>query len=271
MHRSGTSALTRALNLLGASLGDESDLYVAHDNPEGHWESAKLIACNDQILNAFGGSWAAPPWLVTGWERSPVADALVPGLRESFAVVYDGVPSPWLWKDPRTCLTLPLWRRVVGEFVVVLVLRDPARVAASLNRRDRFRFGYAMALWEYYNRSAVDVATALPVVVVRFEDLISRPQEALRQLTSDLCQLGVDLTGSVDAAARSLRSTDRGSPDVRVGRRQRDLADLLAGLPRLSTSFAPPRVQPTRWRQLIDFGPLSYPWGPSGGRRYPMS
>ena len=46
MHRSGTSAVTRVINLMGLQLGDATDLIRAGDNPSGHWESARLTAVN---------------------------------------------------------------------------------------------------------------------------------------------------------------------------------------------------------------------------------
>ncbi|HMK62337.1 MAG TPA: hypothetical protein VK386_01860, partial [Acidimicrobiales bacterium] len=108
MHRSGTSAVTRVLHLLGAAIPSRQDLLTAYDNPDGHWESRTLVACNDQILDAFGRSWDFPPWLAPGWEQSAAASAMLPDLSAAFSSVYDG--GLWVWKDPRTCLTLPLWR-----------------------------------------------------------------------------------------------------------------------------------------------------------------
>ena len=111
MHRSGTSAVTRIVNLLGAGLGPDDDLLTEFDNPAGHWESIRLNRCNDRILAAFGRSWDFPPWLDPGWEHSPRATRLLPDMAETFTGVYSS--DPWVWKDPRTCLTLPLWRRVL--------------------------------------------------------------------------------------------------------------------------------------------------------------
>src|ERR1019366_7128579 len=117
MHRSGTSAVSRILNLLGADLGPEGDLLTEYDNPAGHWESKALVACNDRILASFG----------PGWEYSDRASLLLPELTDAFASVYRS--SPWVWKDPRTCLTFPLWRRVIGPgATVVIVFRDPGAV-----------------------------------------------------------------------------------------------------------------------------------------------
>ena len=53
MHRSGTSALTRVLSLAGASLPKR--LYnETIGNPTGHWEPARMIEINDEMLAALG-------------------------------------------------------------------------------------------------------------------------------------------------------------------------------------------------------------------------
>jgi hypothetical protein len=269
MHRSGTSAITRAINLLGANLGDPANLYVAHDNPTGHWESTTLIACNDRILSAFGGSWAAPPFLPAGWEHSRAADELIPAMRQAFCADFDGVATPWLWKDPRTCLTLPLWRRAIGDTPVILVLRNPEGVARSLNRRDGFRYGYGLALWDHYTRSAMAAAAGLPTVVVRFEELLSRRLSAITELAEQLRTLGVDLKGEPGPAAESVRNIETEGLPIRISRRQQDLIEVLSDLPARSPSFTPPSLSTSRWRHARDLGPVSFPWGIRGRRRYP--
>lgn len=56
MHRSGTSALTRVLSLLGASLPRE--MYgPTEDNEAGHWEPKRLVDWNDRLLTELGSSW----------------------------------------------------------------------------------------------------------------------------------------------------------------------------------------------------------------------
>src|SRR5437764_4320640 len=62
MHRSGTSALTRVLNLLGMDLGSEYRLEGSRPgNPAGLWEYAPFLHINDRLLAAFGGTWDRPP------------------------------------------------------------------------------------------------------------------------------------------------------------------------------------------------------------------
>ena len=72
MHRSGTSLVTRVLNLLGLDLGPEGHLMgPSAANETGHWESMPISDLNDEILARLGGSWREPPPLPPGWERRP--------------------------------------------------------------------------------------------------------------------------------------------------------------------------------------------------------
>src|SRR5262245_66646847 len=69
MHRSGTSLLTRLLNLLGVELGQNERLTTEPiaNNPRGYWEHHELTAINDAILHRFGGKWDEPPSLPSEW------------------------------------------------------------------------------------------------------------------------------------------------------------------------------------------------------------
>src|SRR5438046_10404908 len=56
MHRSGTSAMTRTLSLLGAAL-PEHLMPAADSNPAGHWEPQSVTNLNDEILQALDSEW----------------------------------------------------------------------------------------------------------------------------------------------------------------------------------------------------------------------
>jgi hypothetical protein len=260
MHRSGTSALTRVVNLLGADLGPDSDLLTEYDNPLGHWESKSLMACNDAILDAFGRSWDFPPWLEDGWEYSSRASALLPRLRDAFSPL--AASKTWAWKDPRTCLTLPLWRRVLGdELCVVLVLRDPSAVVASIRRRDGIPMLYGTGLWHHYLRSAVGGAAGLPVVCLHFEDLVGAPQATIEWLVGALRMHGIELDGDVAHAKASVQDQlvhhEQSLP--LVARLTSSTVQRLRSLPSSSASFAPRMWREPAWvRPLV----VSYrvPW-----------
>src|SRR5947199_10138562 len=50
MHRSGTSAMTRLLSLLGDASLPRRLLGPAHGNPHGHWESLDSLEMNDAFM-----------------------------------------------------------------------------------------------------------------------------------------------------------------------------------------------------------------------------
>src|SRR5262245_9181936 len=79
MHRSGTSAVSRMLNLVGVHLGpDERVQTTGPDNPTGYWEHRSFVDINDEILARFGGRWDEPPSFPAGWPD----DARLGDLRE---------------------------------------------------------------------------------------------------------------------------------------------------------------------------------------------
>ena len=56
-----------------------------------------------------------------------------------------------VWKDPRTCLTLPFWVEVLDETpLVVLLNRHPVEIASSAEKRNQLSRGHAFAVWERF-------------------------------------------------------------------------------------------------------------------------
>ena len=146
MHRSGTSALTRLLNLLGVDLG-RTLLDPSDDNPKGFWENREIVDCHSDLLNAFGSYLDDFISLPDGWETRPEAapfrERLLKILRSDFAQ-----SRLWGFKDPRTCRLLPLWHELLkengndGRFI--LMVRHPAEVHASLARRSGYPVNKSM-------------------------------------------------------------------------------------------------------------------------------
>lgn len=183
MHRSGTSALTRVLNLLGLSLGDERELMAPQpDNPEGFWEARDVARMNDRLLLALGGSWDSPPR--TDW---PDAASLLPWRQEAAELIdrlrSDGEDAHAL-KDPRFSLTLPLWRSVAPEAKVVLPVRTPLAVAQSLQRRNGIPLAEGARLWLRYVREAL--AAAPDAIIVDYGRVLSEPEPTVRSLVQRL-------------------------------------------------------------------------------------
>ena len=69
MHRSGTSIVSRLLNLLGAHLGPEDDLMPPKpDNPTGFWEALldRAAARTTSCRTSVEGGIARRSWKTTG-------------------------------------------------------------------------------------------------------------------------------------------------------------------------------------------------------------
>jgi hypothetical protein len=177
MHRSGTSAATRLVNLLGLRAPAEEDLLPPDvGNPTGYWESSSLVAFNDKLLEALGSDMSCPIAFGPGWERDPRLDAFYPEAAKLFARVFPA--PPWVFKDPRNCLTFAFWVRALAiEPIVVLMLRNPCEIVASYRDHwgDREGIPYLFALWERYLRQALFHIEGRPVLVARYEDLVASP------------------------------------------------------------------------------------------------
>lgn len=149
MHRSGTSAMARALSLCGGRLPQKL-VPPAPDNPEGYWEPADMVALNDEILAAANSRWddvflhqveGRLGRRRTGFVRR--AAELIRSLdREGRGAVL---------KDPRAAALPALWNaaaEAVGlEPRHVLLVRHPAEVAASLAAREAMPPAKAELLW----------------------------------------------------------------------------------------------------------------------------
>lgn len=186
MHRSGTSLLTRILNLIGVSLGPEQLLLQGGDaQPKGYWEHEQITNLNEAILARHGGSWDKPPIFPPGWETSPLLDDLKLRARTLIQDAFANAEM-WGWKDPRNCLTLPFWRQLLPEMRYVVCLRNPVDVAQSLAYRDSFSAEKSSSLWLSYVNSALGNSDGQPRLTVFYEDLIDNWQRELRRLAAFL-------------------------------------------------------------------------------------
>ena len=173
MHRAGTSAVARVLNLLGVDLGPVDQLMPAvPSNPRGHWEQWSIVRLNEEILERFGGSWSRPPLLPDGWEAAPLLEDMRFRARALVKSTFAGAPL-WGWKDPRTCLTLPFWRPLLPQMRYVVCLRNVVDVAHSLETRDGMTLEEAARLWRTYTSAALAHTAGQARLLMFYEDLMA--------------------------------------------------------------------------------------------------
>lgn len=215
MHRSGTSALTGVLQRLGVDIGPEHyRMLPAADNPRGFWEHQRLTNFNDEILATLGGTWATPPELASGWEQSPALDDLHARVTRQLTEDFGSSPV-WGWKDPRTCLTLPFWQRIVTPQRYVIALRNPVDVAHSLAQRNGLAADLSVNLWLRYIRDALVYSAGSPRLFVTFDALVERGDVEVARLAAFVSPLTVTpearqhATALVETELRHHRATPR--------------------------------------------------------------
>jgi hypothetical protein len=189
MHRSGTSLVTRCLNLLGVFIGKKERLMPAEggNNPVGFWEHLGIVGINQLILARLGGSWDDPPEFPSGWEDCPELADLYQQARWLVDEEFGGQTS-WGFKDPRTCLTLPFWRRVVPAMRLIVCMRNPLDVASSLRARDGLTEEKSLSLWTEYTTAAMAHTASQERLVVFFEDYFRDWEKELGRLAKFLGQ-----------------------------------------------------------------------------------
>lgn len=162
MHRSGTSAITRLVNLMGASLGKNLLQPMEGVNEEGFWENARVVDVNQRILHSMGSEWfdILPVDRIDDLPsdtHSQIADVLQHEFSDESLIAI---------KDPRICRLLPLWLDALQDVkpyrhpVSLIIVRDPLEVVRSLERRDGLSRSSGFLLWishvldaELYSRS----------------------------------------------------------------------------------------------------------------------
>lgn len=187
MHRSGTSALTRVLNLLGAEL--PSDLVEADRwNERGVWESCDIMALHDQLLGRFSSSWDDPSLL----DLAAAPETALPVFKQLLAVLERDFSSTSLFmvKDPRICRFVPLWLSLFKYFGatphIAIIVRNPFAVGASLYQRDQLRPMHAYRLWLRHVLDAERATRQLPRGFILYHDLVSAWRPAVERLVTEM-------------------------------------------------------------------------------------
>ena len=189
MHRSGTSAITRGLKVLGVNLGDT--LYGALEgiNDKGFWEDIHFNVLDVEMLASLGGDWHQLA-VITQDDVQTLRNKgyflrAVELLRQKV-----GVAANFGIKDPRIAKLLPFWKEVFShcrlDVSYVLAVRHPLSVTKSLIKRDGFHAEKCYLLWlEHVLRSLKDSAGSRRTVI-DFDMLMQSPGHELDRLAKQL-------------------------------------------------------------------------------------
>ncbi|MDD2923809.1 glycoside hydrolase family 99-like domain-containing protein [Rhodoferax sp.] len=189
MHRSGTSAITRGLQVLGVDLGQTMYGPLAGVNEKGFWEDIYFNDLDVEILNDLGLDWHS----LANIDEKDVDVLRNKGffLRAVELLRQKVDDSPLFgFKDPRVTKLLPFWRAVFKhcEFDVgyVLALRHPISVVKSLKKRDNFDAEKSYLLWLGHVIRMMSDSADGKRVLVDYDSLMLLPDHQLGRIAEQL-------------------------------------------------------------------------------------
>ena len=187
-HRSGTSAISRILNLLGVELG--SDLQPAGPyNERGFWENMKFTRVHDKLLEALGASWDSIGPLPDRWWTRDVVKPFIQEIKDLIDAEFSAAPI-WCLKDPRLCRVLPIWlpllRRENYRTGFVFISRHPSEVVRSLCFRDQFSLPKGYLLWLRHVLEGEQWSREFKRVFITYEQLLRDWQTVVRRVVNAL-------------------------------------------------------------------------------------
>lgn len=130
MHRSGTSLITNWLHRCGLQIGERL-VGSGAGNIDGHFEDVEFLKLHEDILdnNSLDISGLVDAKKI---ELSPYQL----GKLESVINIKQKLYEQWGWKDPRTCLFLDTYNKLLPEAKYLVIMRDHRSVLNSLLKRD---------------------------------------------------------------------------------------------------------------------------------------
>ena len=194
MHRSGTSAITRGLQVMGVDLGERLMPGMEEVNPKGFWEDIDINLLNNEILNVLDSDW---------YHLSPISLSDLAFLRKEGYLLraiellrrkVGSIPIFGL-KDPRISKLLSFWKEVFSqcEFNVcyVMAVRHPLSVARSLAKRDGIEVLQSYFLWLDHVVASLTGMNGSKCVFIDYDRLVQSPDYELNRMAKNL-DLAID-------------------------------------------------------------------------------
>jgi len=124
MSKSGTSLLSRILHHSGINMGDEDDIQDSIGSEYDKFERSLVLKLNQQILKSTGLHHLdikAPDTLKLSDHQRNRMRKLIQNCQKRY--------NNWGFKEPRTCMTYPLWASELPEHKIIAIYRSPHELA----------------------------------------------------------------------------------------------------------------------------------------------
>ncbi|RMH84872.1 hypothetical protein EA796_09985 [Pseudomonas sp. AOB-7] len=191
--RSGTSLAAQMLGKLGGRVSDDL-VPVGEQNPDGAYEDKFVFEAISKLMLELGATPNMP--MPQGWLETPAARACINALIEKVDAELQRDGGPWVLKEPRSALLIPLWRKVFNRTRVapkyVLTLRDPKNVCVSSLKQYGQSIDITELMWLNKNVSALSELGGSSYLL-HYESWFANPVETARGL-ADFAGLPIDET-----------------------------------------------------------------------------
>lgn len=180
MHKSGTTLVSQILHHSGINMGEEIDPSIGYGQGnkyerESTWRlNEEILACNGRVSIDI----PAPAVLTITPEQRRRMRVIISDLNRRY--------EDWGFKDPRTCLTYPLWREELGEHRLIVITRPPAELFLRYRPKNTLRryrdLPIAFKVLKRWNEHNSRIAsyleqTDLPYLVLEYRRLMSEQGE----------------------------------------------------------------------------------------------
>mmetsp|Transcript_31864 Transcript_31864/g.93631 ORF Transcript_31864/g.93631 Transcript_31864/m.93631 type:complete len:598 (-) Transcript_31864:2068-3861(-) len=191
MHRSGTSMLSGLLvSGMGYNVGKPL-IGAAFDNEKGFFELRTAVLQSDEFMRKQHVWWASGVVNYDAEKALKMKEANELDFAEGEAALKflnNPLSTPWLWKDPRLCITIKTWLPLLKtEPAIIFTYRHPLEVAMSLEKReDDFDLEHGLRIWIAYNVRAVQNMKGTCQVLSSNEAILANPLKEVQRIADEL-------------------------------------------------------------------------------------
>ncbi len=187
--RSGTSVITRGLQVFGVDLGDNLMPPEQGVNDKGFWEDQDIYALNLEIFRIVNHGWNK----LTPVPLSELSEKTACNLKSRASELLQkklSSVSCFGMKDPQLTRLLPFWKDVFMNLHVnvsyVIACRNPVSVARSLTKYTGCELERSYLLWFEHTITSLQDTINQSRIVVDYDLLMSEPVNQLKRLSKAL-------------------------------------------------------------------------------------
>jgi hypothetical protein len=173
---------------LGVHQLGKNPMPAAADNRDGFYEDVTLVKISNEILQVSNSSWDVPAIASKSHpQKNNLTESLIQTARKEVFQLRQDVGEPWFIKDPRICLTVDEWKRILLlKTPLIFIVRNPHDVASSLMQRNNLEPRRALALWYRYNSALLRSVERDQILVLDYDMTCSKPGTAQARVESFL-------------------------------------------------------------------------------------